>query len=380
MRTSSSSRALGALLVTLAILAGGEMLARTVLFPHYRALSPDVIGDNPYFGPTYTRPNLAERRFSPGNFDVINRTNSYGLRGQEQGFGEDLNGIWVSGESNTFGTALDDDQIFSARLQQRGYRVANLANEGGGPGSQLPVMRKLAEMGFRPRAVVYVMTLNDSIHAYGPLDAAPVAEPSPRAHQALADSVGRLFRPEMLKPMGLKTTLLRSSALYCWIKLRASEIPLVQAWMTRVGVVRDIDLVPSGNPDLMRRDPGALDALFDQTADTLAQMRDMVEGRLGARFMVVLLPAHHALYPSRFEKYAAHSGLDRSLYDPDRPMRRMAQSLDARHVAWVDSTPALRAANDPQLIFPNDGHFNAKGHAILADFIATLLPGPEARP
>ncbi len=379
MPTSSSSRALGALVVLLAVLAGGEMLARTALFPHYRALSPDVVGPNPYFG-TYTRPNLAERRFSPGNFDVVNRTNSYGLRGREQGFEDDLNGIWVSGESNAFGTALDDGEIFSARLQQRGYRVANLANEGGGPGTQYPVMRKLADMGFRPKAVVYVMTLNDGVQVYGPLDAEPVTEPLPPAHQALATSVRRLFRAEMLTPMGLKTTLLRSSALYCWIKLKTSEAPLVQAWMTRIGAVRDIDLVPSGNPDLMRRDPGPLDRLFDETADAIAQMRDLAEGRLGARFMVVLLPAHHALYPARFEKYAAHLGLDRSLYDPGRPMRRMAQALDTRHVAWIDSTPALRAAHDPQLIFPNDGHFNAKGHAILADLLAARLPRPEARP
>jgi hypothetical protein len=63
---------------------------------------------------------------------------------------------------------------------------------------------------------------------------------------------------------------------------------------------------------------------------------------------------------------------DRTLTDTTFADRLAA--LAAREgVDYVDPLPALRAARDDTLYFPIDGHWTPRGHALVAELIATAV-------
>ena len=148
------------------VIALVEVLFRTVVFPEWKALSFVQFVKHPVYG-TFQKSNLRVRRYNPFNYDVVNTTNSLGFRDREEGFTEDLAGVWLAGASNSYGGFVEDDETLAARLQALGYKVANLSSEGHSWGQQARVIRHLASQGYHPQAVIVEMTLNDFTGSMG---------------------------------------------------------------------------------------------------------------------------------------------------------------------------------------------------------------------
>lgn len=380
-----AQRGLAAAVATLFVVAVVEMAFRLAIFPEYRVLLQEMYEPHPMLG-HFNKPNLAVRRFSPMNYDVVNHTNALGLRGREAERERELAGVWVAGSSNTFGGYLEDDEVFAARLKADGYWAANLSSEGHNMPNQALVIRYLAGLGYRPRAVVLAIPMVHGIQDYDdkygfltrPLGASALAAgaekpapPSERLRRALAG----LGESAPASAMALRARLIKSSALYGWLKVGIMGVAPLRDLTLKLGLRADVDLVYKQSLDLLRP-PSPANPSGDQirsTADYAAAIGALVKGLFRVPFGVVLLPYPHQLYPDRFRRFVAHHGLAGEDLDPQRPLAQLKQALKARGIPVLDPTPALVAANDRRLTFPDDAHLNATAHAIVAERVAEWL-------
>jgi len=367
-------------------MALSEMVFRLVIFPDYRSLLQDIYEPHPLIG-HYNKPNLAVRRFNPMNYDVINHTNSLGLRGREENLEREIAGVWVAGSSNTFGGTVEDDEVFAARITTYGYPAANLASEGHNMPDQVVVLRYLAAQGYRPRAVVLTLPIFHAIQDYDdrgaaltrPLDVTmPVrgaAFAPATARQRLLTAAAGLWEAVPGSLMALRARLIKNSAIYGWIKVGIMGVPVLRELTLRLGLRADLDLVYKQSLDLLR--PQGPDnptrRLIRSTAEYARAIGDMVRDTFAVPFGVVLLPAPQHIYPERFKRYERHFGLEDQDLDPVRPLAALAEKLEKLGLAVLNTLPALRAANDRPLVFPDDGHLNALAHAIVAREVAAWL-------
>lgn len=376
--------------IALLLVAGIELAFRLAIFPGWRDLQHDMYVRHPVFG-HYTKPNLDIRRLNPGNWDVRVRTNALGMRGLPGNLERELAGIWLIGDSNAFGGYVDDAAILSARLGGRGMPVANLASEGHDLSHQARVVRWLGQQGHRPRAVVAAVSLYHGIRPYRDMVAElnrPLPEQAPesrpRAHDILAARLRGLAAAVPASGLQLRAFLRANSAAYGWVKSGIMGVPVLRTLTIDLGLRTDLDLVyPFGLDLLAPMDAGnpARDDLRG-TADFLAATGALVERMFGVRFAVVLLPAHHQIYPAAFARWQSANGLEGRDLDPLRSLQGLKDELAARGVPVLDPLDALRAAPG-RVTFPDDGHLNALGHRVVADALAAWLPtavGVEAVP
>lgn len=365
-------------------LSGAELSTRLFLFPEYKAMLPDMFWRSPVLG-HFNKPGLAVRRYNPLNYDVVNHTNSLGMRGLEKNRNDELSGVWVAGGSNTFGGYIPDDDVFAAALKRYGIPAANLGSEGHTIAQQAGVIRTLAKEGYRPKAVVLVLSMYFAIADYsadfaaldqpiaGHLGAAPLPQLTARENLAAALTDLRDALPADYQSM--RARLLKSCALYGWFKVGIMGIPALRGWTLHAGLRNDLDFVQNFDLNLLRpltaNNPASSNIL--STADYVAAIGAMVKKLFGVPFGVVLLPAHHQLHPASFRRYVYHYGLATEDLAPLRALTALDSELEKRGVPFLDTYPALRGSGIARLTFPDDGHLTAAAHAIVARELAAWL-------
>jgi hypothetical protein len=360
-----------------------ELMARLLIFPQYKAMLPNMYWQHPVLG-HYNRPNLAVRRFNPMNYDVINRTNSLGMRGTENNRELELAGIWIAGGSNTFGGYVEDDEVFSAALRKYGIWAANIASEGHGIPSQVATIHLLGKENHKPTAVILVLSMYFAIKDYSAdlpeLEQTSVgmfraASQLPTGREKLRNALAEFGSAIPTDFQSVRARLLRSSALYGWFKVGITGIPVLRSWTLRRGLRADLDLVKNYDINLLKPytndNPGYGKIL--STADYVFAMGRMVERKFGVPFGVVILPSHHQLHPAAFRRFVSHYGLGDQDLDPVRPLRALQRALEGHQVRTLDAFKVLRASGVPRLTFPDDGHLNATAHAIVAKKLAQWI-------
>jgi len=309
-----------------------EFATRTIFFPEWVGLLPTTTGTNPHFG-TFNLPNLRIRRF---------------------------------GDSNTFGMGLNDSDIFTELMNKAGIPTANLAGLRDDSQRNLRVLRRLKAMGYQPKAVMIALSMNFT--------------PTPTVVEDLvindaallpAAQLGRKLSNLMgvkIPPFGqVKIILLRNVATYGFLKTHLVSISTVRDYLRDQGLVQDIDLLPMGSAwltDVSRLSD--VEVAAAALADTLANMREVL-GPIP--FGVILLPNLHHLYPVRFKKYLTHMGMSPMTREAAQPYVAVRSALEARHISVVEVLDTMQATGDPQLVFYNDVHFNAKGHKVIAKVV-----------
>jgi hypothetical protein len=385
-RTKGLKRILTVLIWTMFLVAATEILFRQFVFPEYKAMLVDMYAPHPVFG-HFNKPNLEVRRYNPMNYDVTNRTNSLGFRGLEKNKAHELAGLWILGDSNTFGGYVEDNETYAARLNNFGYWTANMASEGHDMAKQILVARHTANQDLRPKAVILSVSFFNVIQNYDqyyPNIIDPISQQNSttglvtfgNARERLKSAARELWKIVPRSLMSVRARLLKSSALYGWLKVGITGVPWLRAWTLKFGLRADVNLVFKNSQNLLLPLNLTNSAITDinSTARYAARIGKWVRENLNAPFGVVLLPNHHQIYPQRFKQYIEYAGLQSKNASAVRVVSALGDALKKRGIPTLNALPDLIAANNPNLTFPDDGHLTAAGHAIVANAIANWLP------
>jgi hypothetical protein len=100
---------------------------------------------------------------------------------------------------------------------------------------------------------------------------------------------------------------------------------------------------------------------------------DTTVARDGGRFAVFIIPDRRQMYDADWEATLAKlPDLDPSRLDRERPTRTVLDWLAARNIPALNLLEPFRTA-DKRLYFEIDGHFNAAGHRLTAELLASWL-------
>ncbi|MEZ5975856.1 MAG: hypothetical protein R3E96_13745 [Planctomycetota bacterium] len=126
-------------------------------------------------------------------------------------------------------------------------------------------------------------------------------------------------------------------------------------------------------PNLVRQP----EFLNDAVARTTGSMRALAATArdLGVPAVVVVIPSHAAVDEAYAQLSSEAMGLDRSLWDPNRPVTLLADAAREAGLQVLDPTAALRAASSSEdpLYFDVDFHFTPRGNRVFTEYLHGAL-------
>jgi lysophospholipase L1-like esterase len=259
----------------------------------------------------------------------------------------------VLGDSMTFGIGVRDDETFVSRLDALlPVRLVNLGMPGSELLDQLESLDRLDELLGAPATCVFVVFLGNDLADIANA-VAPHTVGGDDDGASLSDwlfSINRAFD---------ESRVMRRSYVAQWA--RAAAVRVANARREKPQTERVFELMDRAAPlDEIR-------AAFDQAADRLAASAI----RLRFTPLVVVVPDRYQADARIRRDKAALYGVPLSSYDPMRPNQLVADALNARRIAWIDTTPCL-ADRDAQY-YVRDVHLTAAGHATVAACVETFL-------
>lgn len=122
--------------------------------------------------------------------------------------------------------------------------------------------------------------------------------------------------------------------------------------------------------DTLFGEKGFLKRTWRDTSKYLLSLKRLVD-RSGAKFMMVYVPLEAQL---KLESYGEHSKLFFFSQQAGRYFNdQLKMFADTYQVPFIDMQPVLQQNSEEPLYFSYDGHFNEKGHAIVAQELYTHL-------
>ena len=280
-------------------------------------------------------------------YDQLVEVNELGMRGGPPP-AEDAPGLRILtvGDSFTLGMQVAEEQLFTSRLG----------------------------VGLADRLAAPVLVFNGGVDSHGtPHATANAARLVPRVHPdelLLVFFTGNDFNDnsEYRQARNRRTRFgPRPEDASRWITRRSFLAMYAKVWLKV--------WMPSGQKDFERyrrelsifNDPRTLEEQVKRSGRYLKALRDRCRD-WEVRCRVAIAPPAFVVYPDRQESTFKLFGMDTASLDVDGPARALAEAMP-RGLEALDLAPALReaaAAGEGPLYFTLDGHWTAKGHAVVA--------------
>lgn len=275
------------------------------------------------------RPGTEARQVkNTGDYDVSVSINSHGLRDINDVATAGADDILVVGDSFTWGWGVEARDRFSDQLQVlTGRRTFNLSAPTDIDG-YAALLAYATSLGSRAGRVVIAICMENDLHLYGG---------------------ARPDEPPASKGIALKEWLSGHSALYLLAVTAVQQTP----WLREIAV--EAGLIVPNLKGIARNEYAP--TIIDSSADRLQEIAERY------RTLVVLIPSR-----------ALWVGNSRSQAVEDRVHTALVVALQRRKIDVLDLQPVLEAQRAPLTYhFANDGHWNARGHALAAHAISQHL-------
>ncbi len=307
-------------------------------------------------------------------FNANFTTNSRGLRGSREYTVPRPRGIRrvvIVGDSFAWGFGVEDDEIFTAVLEQKlpNTEVINL----GVTGYQLPSeLRYLKDTGmsYKPDVVLIALCQNDLCASpHGPFVRVKKEQSTDsRAAASLSDV-------EFFK--SLKAFLYQSSYAYaaCVDGINANKT-LARA-AVRLGLKEKLAGFEALDINLhaaMLDYPPQVQASVEQAKMDLLQF-DVLARTHGARLLIALIPSLQAVDRRALVRSIAYTEYDVTDFDVDKPYRTLERFAAEQHITVcnpVDRFRQLHRAGE-RLFLRKDMHLSASGHRAFANVLDPIL-------
>jgi hypothetical protein len=270
--------------------------------------------------------------------------------------------VVVIGDSYVEGGLVSARETLSTQLGKLlGKTVANLGVFGYGPQQERIVLERYA-LPLKPKLIVWVFFDGNDLK-----DAARYADYKRAPREFMQNDTRFLDR-------SLVSNLLRRVASLSDV-LRRQDAPSAQRHSCRYTRAKQ-----AGDRTLYFAYDGNESEFYDQLPAAQAEIlaAKAAADAAGAGFLLV-----HATVPFRLAHDLCESAPDSMLREwkvlDDLP-QRMQQFAAQHNIAWLDLGPAFRAAIEAGRFpfFPDDGHWDAEGHALAAQAIADKLRSDPA--
>ncbi len=357
------------------------------------------------------QPN-ARGEFVRPEFRTAVATNRLGLRDDElpAAKGDNEVRILLLGDSVVAGFEVEKDSTLEARLEQRlarcdsarVYQVINAGFRGYGTDQELLFLQHRG-LALQPDVVVLaVVPANDpennvTVHTAGRVFAKPYfvydergklvlrgvpvpkQPPSRQIYSPVLTGRPPDWTPEPeekpASPLaGAKAWLSRHLYLYAFIAQRLKAAPPQWvAWLQRKGILHSN--VPSAWVDVYRNPmPPEWQKRWQLTLDLIAEIHQLCQER-GIRLLVWMFPLKEQIYARDREIFLRTYGLNNDEIDFDWPERLLHDFCERKGIEFVATlAPFRRAAQSGRrLHFISDNHFNAAGHALIAELLFDRL-------
>jgi lysophospholipase L1-like esterase len=324
------------------------------------------------------------------------RQNRHGYRGTAHPYERTgTRRLVVLGDSFVWGFGVDDEDVFTRRLERDArpaLEVVNLGVSGYGTDQELLLWRNKGRQ-WRPDDVLLLVTFYTDIYdnvftvrynypkpAFVLKDGRLTLVNVPVPPRAQAWDGPAVQMPTQTRPwLG---RLIDASATVGLTAAALSRRPAVRRFLEDRGVIPRLAQESVFNPAFYRPTPDATtEACWRVMAALLRTLNEDVRSS-GARLTIAYVPHILQVYPDLWEAHRLKADAAGEALDVDAPNRRLTEIGRELGADVLDLTPPLRLAGrrDRGLYFPVNLHWTASGHRVVADVLAEWAAFTASRP
>jgi hypothetical protein len=332
-------------------------------------------------------PNLVYRlkknyhaTYSQPEFEIVEATNSMGLRDHEIGpKSPSTLRILGLGDSFSYSNSVDLDATYFKRIESslredQPTEVINAAVPAYSTIQELRLFKRIAPE-LHPDVVLlgfYVGNDFQDSHELFDSTGAPTVDvvngtltANTRFQGALYDNQERTLRSRTL---ALRALLASHSALYVFLRERFSE----SLW--RMGLRNN----PPPPEFCARTFPPEMQQGWELEQRLLREFRDQTR-KYHMRLILLALPTQYQVHKELWTHHFTTFGLDPDRYDLEKPQRMLSDFCLHEGIEMIDVLPEMRAAGQQRpLFYPIASYMNPAGHQLVADVVSRYLRAHHA--
>ncbi len=325
------------------------------------------------------RKNIRGVHNKKGSFSTTFQTNSRGLRDKEYKLNkpDGVKRIVVLGDSFTWGYGVNDDEIYTERLESKlpDTEVINLGVTAYNLRKEFNYL-KHEGLKYHPDMVIVGFCLNDICPKDTNRDKRSLdsnANVSKETIPKQSNNEARSFK--LLKY--LKEHIIQKSALCAFINDRINtNKSLVKffAYLCIKPPLTGFSKLDGNLAPALLEYPNSLVESWETVKSELLQLKRFTTD-MGIRLIIAAIPSAQSIQDKTFEHTIAFSVFETKDFDLDKPYRLLKDFTDDENIEIVIPVRAFRKIHKEgrMLYLTRDMHLNAAGHELLASVISDYL-------